>query len=365
MANIWAFAGGGSTAGLGPGQGIVPFGTYKFIGTLDHLAPGKMGPQWPAYSLTKGVLQPSPDGRQFDRDYGAGGPIYAIPGSSALLQIYHGEYYCPPPTGHYGGSGMAVSRDGGDTFTKIGQILSPHVSQNEFCQSGTKGGFWADGAMIAADADGRHSGAGDTYEYILFVDHNSLGEPYIGISIARASKADVFTAISKGQAPQFKKYYNPSNAPGPLGQFFTEPGLGGSSTPIVAISKYFIGTPGVLYNSDIHKFILYYQYNQQHIAVQTSENLFAWSPPQNIVDVDPSANVRLFYPSMVGSGANPAAPGKENVRLPSGAHAADGKPAVAQNHGRHPIVCPGTTRASQCAVPTSLRMRSTVSLVWP
>jgi hypothetical protein len=308
-----AFAAGVSTAGLGPGPQVVPNGTYKFMGTLDHLVPANMHGRWPAYSLTKGSTQPSPDGRNFDRDYGGGGPIYLLPGSSALLEIYHGEYHCAPPAGlpAYGGSGMAVSRDGGNSFTKIGEILSPHVSQNEFCQSGKRTGFWADGGMIEADANGQRTGTKDAYEYILFVDHNSIEEPYIGISIARASKADVFAAIDIGKAPVFKKYYNPTKAPGPLGQFFSEPGLGGSSSPIIATPKVFIGTPGVAYNSYIRKFIVYYQFNQKHIAFQTSDNLFAWSPPQNVVDIEQNVNLRLFYPSIVGLGADPAVPEKE------------------------------------------------------
>jgi hypothetical protein len=308
-----AFAAGISTAGLGPGPRLVPDGTYKFTGTLDHLSPANMRGQWPAYSLTNGITEPSPDGQNFDRDYGGGGPIYKIAEGSTLLEIYHGEYHCAPPAGlpAIGGSGMAVSRNEGNSFTKIGEILSPRVGQSEFCQSGKRTGYWADGAMIEADIDGRHSGTGYSYKYILFVDHNSIEDPFIGISIARANKAEIFAAIDRGKAPVFKKYHNPRDAPGSPGQFFTEPGLGGNSTPIVATPKVFIGTPGVVYNSYIRKFILYYQYNQKHIAFQTSDNLFTWSPPQNIVDIDQNVDLRLFYPSVVGSGADPAVPERE------------------------------------------------------
>jgi hypothetical protein len=308
-----AFAGGGSVRDLGPGPGKVPFGTYKFTGTLDHLVPAKTSGQWPAYSLTNGLKQPSPDGSAFDRDYAAGGPTYTMPGSSTLLQIYHGEYHCGSNTGlpAYGASGMAVSTDAGDSFKKIGEILSPHVAQEDVCQSGKKAGFWADGGLIEADADGHRSAVGDAYDYILFVDHNAMDEPFIGISIARAKKADVLASIGRGTAPKFQKYYNSKTLPGSFGQFFTEPGVGGNSTPIVATRNVYIGTPGVLYDSYLRKFVLYYQFNQKHISLLTSDTLFEWSAPVNVLDIEQSADSRLFYPSLVGLGADPADLGKE------------------------------------------------------
>ena len=63
-----------------PGAGIAgnpPQGTYKFVGTLDHFVPAKRGANnLPQPSMVLGRLQPSPDGSDFDRDYGGGGPVY-------------------------------------------------------------------------------------------------------------------------------------------------------------------------------------------------------------------------------------------------------------------------------------------------
>ena len=194
---------------------------------------------------------------------------------------------------------MAVSDDGGYSFHKIGQIISSRLASGPYCASGQPGGLWVDGWMIEADGDGRRTGAGDAYVYILFVDHEAVDHLNRGISIARVGKAALLAAVAAGKSPTFLKYYNPTGAPGPAGAFFTEPGLGGRSTPVVA-SDVFIGSPTLAYDADRRCFVLAYQEQQKRILLRSGETLFAWSPAQPVFAIDPQDELRLFYPSLVG-----------------------------------------------------------------
>jgi len=49
-----AFASGGSVKDIGPGVSVVPFGTYMFVGTFDHLAPAASAGSWPTPAMVKG-----------------------------------------------------------------------------------------------------------------------------------------------------------------------------------------------------------------------------------------------------------------------------------------------------------------------
>jgi len=305
-----AFAAGGSVSGIGQGPGASPFGAYRFSGTLDHLSPASSGGQFPSPVLANGRRQPSPDAADFDLDYGGGGPTYPLGGGSSLLQIYHGEHRCAPEAGMpaMGGMGLAISRDGGASFVKLGEILAPHVGGDEFCRSGRRGGLWADGGMVAADAVGQRS-AGNAYEYILFVDHNALSERDTGISIARVSRAELLGAIAAGRAPRFMKYYNPNGDAGPPGPYFTEPGVGGASTPVF-VPGGFVGTPNVYFDDDLGQFLICYQTNQKRIMVATSKDLFRWTGSSAVVEIPPDASDHLYYPSAAGTGADPLILGK-------------------------------------------------------
>jgi len=305
-----AFASGGSVEGMGLGPGASPFGAYRFAGALDQLSPAGAVGRSPSPVLTNGRRQPSPDAADFDLDYGGGGPTYPLGNGSSLVQIYHGERRCTPEAGApaIGGMGMAISRDGGVSFAKLGEILAPHVSGQDFCRSDKRGGLWADGGMVAADAEGRRA-ANNPYEYILFVDHNSLPERDIGISIARVSHRELLAAVVAGRAPRFMKYYNPNGAAGPRGSYFTEPGVGGASTPIFVPGGY-VGTPNVYFDDDLSQFLICYQTNQKRIVVATSHDLFAWIERSTVVEIPQDDSDHLYYPSAVGTGADPLILGK-------------------------------------------------------
>ena len=185
-----------------------------------------------------------------------------------MLQIYHGEYsYNGRGLPAYGASGLAVSVDDGATFRKLGEILSPHLSRDDFLKTNPKGGMWADAAMVDADAQGRHvdqdpslSGTPTqpAFFYFVFTDRNNIEDIGNCIALARVAKDALIEAIRRGKAPAVDKYYNPAGDVSPNHGFFTEPGIGGRSTPTIVPAKFeFMSSPFVAYDSFIKKFVLY------------------------------------------------------------------------------------------------------------
>ena len=312
--NLLVFSAGASFGRFGPGKNIVPQGTYKFVGTLDHITPAKTNGRWPAPSLMDGVRQPSPDGSDFDRDYAGGGPTYVERdprwgNAPLLLQVYHGEYHENGTSlPFYGASGLAISNDNGDTFTKIGEILSPHISRHEFFGRRPTGGVTADASLVEADANGHpvapNSGPAGVYVYAIFSDREDYPSRQ-GIAIARIAKSDLLDAIATKTAPHFTKFGSASATPGSVAGNLTEPGVGGRSSLIVGENAY-LATPNVAYDADLRKFVLCYQKNQKEIVLRTADNLLQWSAPTTIVSIPANSDVRVFYPTLVGVGKDPA-----------------------------------------------------------
>jgi len=333
----YAFSSAGSFGGVVTNDPL-PEGTYKYVGALAELKPAITNGGKPHYALTIGRVQPSPEGSDFDRDYAGGGPTYELllrQGIShstfstpnlgkALLQIYHGEYWYDYPKGlpAYGGSGLAVSFDEGTTFAKVDQILAPSLSRKDFLAINPSGGLWIDASMTEADA-GRggnkvlrtpSSPRDVSFYYFIFSDRSSANQGnYLGLG--RVDKVDMSEALAHGKAPVLHKYFNPeglaSTGRGEDGNF-TEPGLGGRSTPIIGPETgIYFAQPFLVYNYYLHKYVLSYMVNQDRIVLQTSDDLFHWSFPTVVVDIRQEQDQRLFYPSMVGFDRDPVQTGKE------------------------------------------------------
>jgi hypothetical protein len=300
--------------GTGKGAKGAPNGTYEFTGTLDRIAPARKGANGPLPSMKLGRLQPSPDKTDFDRDYAGGGPVFFLAAGGPkplLISVYHGEYHADEPKvpPSYGGTGLAFSQDDGASFVKLGEILSPHATRQE--SQARKQDVFADGSLIEADVNGNAVAGTDSgqeiYFYSVFSDRQSMTEPQ-GFGIARVKKSDAVAAIARRQAPRFKKYYAPAGAASSGGDHFTEPGIGGRSTYVVA-EKDYIATPQVRYDSHLRQFILVYQQNQNSVWVRTATNLFHWSQPTALV-APVAATKKVFYPSLVGEGADPTVLGQ-------------------------------------------------------
>jgi hypothetical protein len=325
------FGAGGSFSRIGPGPDLEPTGTYKFVGSLDHITPARIGGRVLRPSLMLGRRQASPDGSDFDRDYAGGGPTYPLSDQrwgdrTILFQLYHGEYQPDYPRGDvYGGAGAAISEDYGDSFTKLGQILGPHIGREAFFASKPHGSIFTDGFLTEGDARGRPVVA-DTdpdlvYDYLIFADRQSPRE-MPALAIARLRKADLLNAIARHRAPQFRRY--DASGAGPDGEFFTEPGIGGNFTPIVQQNAY-MAQPEAVYDRHLNKFLLVYMVDQRAILLRSGDDLLHWSDPATIVAPAADPRLRVFYPSLVGGDGNPGSFGKrlflyylQRIALPGG-----------------------------------------------
>jgi len=313
--------------GTGKNETTQPNGVYVSLGSLDQFAPKKTGSNGPEPSMELGRLQPAPDGN-YDRDYAGGGPTYVLnapehdlrgvvnhtdrANSPILLQLYHGEYHPNAPSGQpfYGVSALAVSYDYGDSFSKIGEILSPHATLEEVTQLNMS--VSADGSLVEADengypVEGEYTNPNNVYIYSIFSDRAVPNSPS-GFSIAGVRKRDFISAVLNKKAPVFNRYYNPNatTRPASPSDFFTQPGIGGNSTFIYNLPPNYIATPQVHYDRAIHKFILVYSQNQDSVWISTADNLFNWSPGQLLFMAD-TANppIKVYYASAVGAGLDP------------------------------------------------------------
>lgn len=315
--------------GTGLNQATQPNGEYISSGTLDQFAPAIKGPGGPLPSMKSGLLQPAPDG-DYDRDYAGGGPTYVLSApeyrlkgtlnrengeTPLLILLYHGEVHPDAGKGlpFYGVSALAVSRDEGESFVKIGEILSPHSTLDDTTTTGLS--VTADGALVEADDNGfpvadSSADREHTYIYCLFSDRVIPDSPS-GFSLARVTKQDFIEAVLKGHAPVFKKYYRPSAAePASRSALFTEPGIGGNSTFVVTQPRNYIATPQVHFSSALRKFVLVYPENQNSVWIRFADTLFEWSAAQPLY-VATGPDAKVLYASAVGRGHDPTILGRD------------------------------------------------------
>ena len=311
---------------FGPGSKGPPGseGTYVLQGDLDNFQPCiTNGAGSPLPSMHNGAIQPSPDGNDFDRDYAGGGPVYALrpngslsghyDGRAPIILVYHGEYHWfGPALGQLGGTGLAISKNGGRTFTKLGAILLPHTTKEE-CRDAHRNAY-ADGSLVEGDENGEpidsplngQRSPSEVYWYSVFSDPQSFNRRW-GFGIARVKRNDAIEALEQNRSPQFRKYLD--------GQW-TESGIGGQSSPVVFERDHYIATPQVHYSPYLKKFVLIYQQDQNSVWLRTASNLLNWSPPVLLhsvgaVDQATGAPKKLFYPSIIGVGEDPDSIGRD------------------------------------------------------
>jgi hypothetical protein len=295
-------------------------GTYRLGGSLSAItAP---------YGCTA-VIQPSgdgdadPNGYSFDRDYAGGGPVLAVmSGTQAgILHVYHGEWHggtCVTlGTCFYASLGMAVSFDGGVTFSKLGEILQPYVTRSEIIGANTNmdvGG----GTLIVADGNGHRianletSDPADVYLYVLYTDRDPSAASSSPcntdscIAVARALLSDVVDAAFERDTAAFpglfKKYWQGA---------FTQPGTSGDPnaashsghyTPIIAQVASF---PSVLYDSSTLQYLMAYTTGNNSIAMRFGTSLLSWSDPVASGAITDGSD-SILYTTLVGEGSDPA-----------------------------------------------------------
>jgi hypothetical protein len=270
-----------SNSDLGATQGLTTT-DLNFLKTNHKIIHGK--------ALRKGKRG------SFDHDYAGGGPVYYDAPSGTLIQLYHGEYW-------YGGGsvawlpaytslGIAVSKDFGKTWRKLGQVISGAALRANRCQNDIGAGSWA------LKEDG--------YLYAYYTDLAApCNDPAIGL--ARAKLSDIVSAAQAGAFPGgsgsvFMKYYNGSfNQPGVINP--SQPALGGGSfTPMFSNGSG--GQPrmsSVAYDSSIKQYAITYivdwnNHDEERVALRFSPDGINWSKA-TFFDLGNSP----FYPSLLNT----------------------------------------------------------------
>ncbi len=289
-------------------------GTYRLGGSLTAITS--------PYGCTA-LLQPGgdPNGYTFDINYAGGGPVLPVTsaaGQAGVLHIYHGEFHggvCGTGTCTYASLGMAISKDGGSTFQKLGEIVQPYATRSTQINAGTftqLGG----GTLILADANGNHvanitsANPNSLYLYVFYYDADpSAASPCdVGqcLAVARAPLTSVLTAAFAGNTAAFPtlftKYYNSG---------WTQPGTSGDPnaatnsghyTPVIAATGAF---PSVVYDTATQQYLIAYAAaNHTSITMQHGSSLLSWSGPISTGVVTDGTNA-LLYPTLVGEGSDP------------------------------------------------------------
>ena len=259
----------------------------------------------------------------YDRDYLGGGPAMKIKDgdTNLILLIYHAEFqYGSPRPGlanlFFGTLGMAVSKDDGKTFRKLGQIIQPHSSRKSWKKnSPNKALSVGNGPFVLGDEHGqpvspRNPDPEQTYMYVYYIDQ----EPNVCngqqcLAVARARLADILKAVDdpNGAAVPylFRKYYK-----GPLEKegHFDEPAAttdpnnnipSGRYTPV--LDKAF--SPSIIYDPISRRALLAYQVPNQHtIAFRLSSNLVELPASTQLAILDERPNHGVRYPSLIQTG---------------------------------------------------------------
>jgi hypothetical protein len=265
-----------------------------------------------------------PDGSvlgAYDRDYVGGGPVLSVTSgtSHALVLIYHSEFHWGPTCNNapcfYGTLGMAISVDGGATFTKLGEIIQPAISRPAWigahpAESLSIGA----GPLVLGDDNGQPvdpatASTASTYVYVFFDDFDPTNAAPCAnaqcLTVARAPLQDVIDAAfgAAGAKPStglFSKYH----AGDPAGPF-TSPAASGSADDATAggHSTYVVSNAfeaSVLFDRPMGKFLLAYKSGGLNpIQLRTSSNVMSW-PAAEVVPAMVEEDAGVRYPSLVG-----------------------------------------------------------------
>jgi hypothetical protein len=294
-------------------------GTYRFGGSLTAIT----APYGCSAEITPS-FNGDPNGYTFDQDYAGGGPVLAVTsasGTAGILHIYHGEFHggtCAN-TGHctYASLGMAFSKDGGASFSKLGEIVQPYLTRSSIL-SANEGIDVGGGTLVVADGNGQHianlatADPSNTYLYVFYSDRDPSAATATAcnqtpcIAVARAPLAtviaDAFAGNTAAFPTLFKKFYNGA---------FTEPGTSGDPnaaansghyTAIIAAAGSF---PSVLYDASTQQYLIAYTTGNNAIAMRHGSTLLSWSGPVLSGAITDGTNT-ILYPTLVGEGTDPS-----------------------------------------------------------
>lgn len=221
-------------------------------------------------------------------DYYSGGPVYRDPATGTMVMITHTERGVSG--GVWSSLAMARSTDGGSTWTDLGEIITPRLpitSVPSVAQSVDVGG-------------GSYVVVGD-YFYVYFADRLD-GNVSTLLSVARAKVSDVIAAARRSTPTKvaWSKYYNGS---------WTQPGLGGLSSPLENANRTSADFPTVSYNSYLKKYIMIVSadWPKTNLHMLESTDGLNWGN-RRILE---SESGESYYSTIVGTGTNPSITDKQ------------------------------------------------------
>jgi hypothetical protein len=276
----FAASGGGARSGTQ--------GTIVLTGTPHDLTPlirDARGMPVPGLSpgAAGGGAAASGFGRDFDRDYAAGGPVLFDPRSGALLHMYHAEYHFVPdkPAEFYSSLGLAISSDKGRSFRKLGLVIRPALPPEEGVRTPS-----SSGSLVVRPP----------YVYVYYsdisADRTCDGQPSGNlpcVAVARAKLTDVLSQAAHGAAQPWLKYHQGD---------FTEPGDGGVFSPLfVTPAATWPRWPDVIFEPKSKYSFMVYAAGDRGLELRDSTDGLHWSEPTRIMTFQPDQVVN--YPSIV------------------------------------------------------------------
>ncbi|HEV2646750.1 MAG TPA: hypothetical protein VGU46_10330 [Acidobacteriaceae bacterium] len=289
-------------------------GTYRLGGTLTSISA--------PYGCTASMSDKSPDpnGYTFDQNYSGGGPVLKITsgGTTGILHIYHGEFHagtCRVGSCFYSSLGMAVSLDGGATFSKLGEVVQPYVTRDSIL-SASRDLDVGSGTLVLGDGNGNfvaNAAAADPttlYVYVFYADIDpTLPAPCDNgpcFAVARAKFSDVIAAaFAKNTAAfptLFQKFYNGS---------FSQAGTSGDAnaamnsghySPVVSAAGSF---PSVIYDTATSQWVMVFEQGNDSVHMRHGSSLTNWSAVDDAGGSFTNAPNGEIYTTLLGESGDP------------------------------------------------------------
>lgn len=288
-----------------------------FCTNLVHAVCGQGPPEDPFRRiLATSQLQGLPDaytdtryGFATDHRWGDGPTIanvYLDRDSGHLLGFIHTEWTLQARDGVYFRLGLAISKDGGESFQWCGYIIEPELSYQTWHD------HWRTGSLGDRHAFGNIGLANyaikDGYFYLYYTDTKDSRDTFSqGMAVARAKVADVLAAAENRQTTPWTKYHDGA---------WSESGMGGRFTALNIEPKGYLHGDAA-YNSYLDKYVLVTRHGKHtgpdgrrldtgSILIAFSEDGITWSDWQTIHE-----DAHLHdYPSIVSTGDDNEVTGK-------------------------------------------------------
>lgn len=215
-----------------------------------------------------------------DVDYASGSSVYVDPASSAVLLFFHEEVH---PGGDelrfWSAIGLAVSRDGGRTFTSRGRIIAPNIHVDDPRR------------VALTEVGGAPFVIHDGSFHIYFRETLESGEA-LNLSVARAPVDATIASALDGSTLEWHKFRDGK---------WDEPGVGGAGSELLP------GSPTPRWFDVVHltshgRYVLVFSDGMAEewgYGITTSTDALTWSPPERLGSVERGGE--RLYLSLAGA----------------------------------------------------------------